>query len=275
MAEKFGEIIYLAPQTCSKPWERSITSKQELIKYLYTQPDAIIWSVKHDHRKDEVLSLLDHKKVYYSCCAYYRYNKYCDISLVDLPQRVSGNAVLWVKGKDPEYWYPSGQIKETDFLIVGPRGDKNELFFLTEMEKTEKEYTIEWIGGEAYRNSIQSKHRVSYTPFLSQYLMRETIPRAKIGIIISEHPAEGFPQTFLEMTMCGLPVIYLCKGLPNRVYYYNCFSITDKYQIAEKAEEILLHYNTIPDKMSYVARKYAIENYSLEKSYESILKGLE
>lgn len=271
-AERFGEIIYLAPQECiNKTWEKSIPDKNELIKYLYTQPDTIIWSVKHCLMKDEVLKLLDNKKVYYSCCSLNMYNKYCDISLVDLPERVSRNGVLWVKGKDPDYWKPNKR-KIFDFLIVGPRGDKNELFFLNEMQKTKREYTIQWIGGEAYKDQIQSKHEVLYTPFLTMEQMKESIPHSKIGVILSEHPAEGFPQTFLEMTMCGVPVIALSKGFANRVYNDNCYTIIDKCDIVNRAEDILEFWNI--EKVSVKVRKYAIENYSLEKSYESVLKGL-
>lgn len=270
-AEKFGEIIYLAPQALHEPWEKSIPDKEKLIKYLLTQPNAIIWSVKYDPMKDEVLKLLDNKKVYYSCCSYNMYNKNCDISLVDLPERVSRNGVLWVKGKDPDYWKPNKK-KLFDFLIVGPRGDKNELFFLNEMQKTKGTYTIQWIGGETYKDRIQSKHDVLYTPFLTMEQMRESIPHSKIGVILSEHPAEGFPQTFLEMTMCGVPVVYLFKGIPNRTCLDNCFGIIDKYDIANRVEDIMTCYSI--ERVSVRVRKYAIENYSLEKSYESILKGL-
>ncbi len=276
-AEKFGEIIYLAPQECAKPWEKSIPDKDQLIKYLNKQPNAIIWSIKFDPMKDEVLKLLDNKKVYYSCCSYYMYNKYCDISLVDLPERVSRNGVLWVKGKDPDYWQPNKR-KLFDFLIVGPRGDKNELFFLNEMQKTKREYSIQWIGGEAYKNRIQSKHEVLYTPFLTMGQMKETIPHSKIGVILSEHPAEGFPQTFLEMTMCGLAVLYLTKETFHPIYIENCWPILNKNLIAEQAEgliEFINQTNPVYTKDIYgTTRKYAIENYSLEKSYESILKGL-
>lgn len=269
-AQKFGEIIYLAPQECTKPWEKSIPDKEELIKYLLTQPNAIIWSVKHDPLKDEVLQLLEHRKVFYSCCAYNMYNKYCDISLVDLPERVSRNGVLWVKGKDPDYWQPNKR-KMFDFLIMGARGDKNELFFIEQMQNTKREYSILWIGGEAFKNRIQSKHEILYTPFLSMDQVRNNIPTAKIGVILSEHPAEGFPQSFLEMTMCGVPVIYLVKGWMNNVYYRNCWSIKDKANIVEVTEKVLHGYE---NDYSCLTRKYTIENYSLEKSYESILRGL-
>lgn len=273
-AKKYGEIIYLQPQNCYQDWEMSICSPDHVLEYLSAHPDSIVWSVKHDPEKDKILKLISNKKVYYSCCNRNMYNKHCDISLVDLPERVkgNGNAVLWVKGKDPDYWLPSNR-KWSDILLIGHRGDKNELFFLEKMKESKKEYDITWIGGIANKQLINTKHQVLYTPFLTMDKVRKTIPGSKIGIILSEHPCEGFPQTFLEMTMCGLPVVYLSKGLPNRVYSDNMYSIIDKNNVVDVVENLIKKVNDYPV-CSAKTRDYAIENYSIERSYESILKGL-
>jgi len=272
MAQTFGEIIYLAPQKISKKWEKCFISKKTLIDYLKSFPDAVIWSVKHDLNKDSVLNLIPNKKVYYSCCSYDMYNSKCDISLVDLPSRIKNNGKLWVKGKNPTYWKPSNN-KIYDLLIMGSRGDKNELFFLKNMQQTDKEYSILWIGGDKFRDKqINKKHQVCYTPFFSMEDVRKHIPLAKMGVILSEHPAEGFPQSFLEMTMCGVPVVYLFKGSPNRVYSGNFTGIVDKHIVSAVVEDKL---STWTMERSESVREYAKNNYSLEKSYESILFGLE
>jgi hypothetical protein len=269
-AKKYGEIIYLQPQTCYQDWEMSICNSDHLLEYLSAHPDSIVWSVKYDPEKDKVLGRISNKKVYYSCCNYNRYNDFCDISLVDLPERVQKNAVLWVKGKDPEYWLPN-ESKWSDILLIGHRGDKNELWFLNKMRESKGVYDITWIGGKANKQLINTKHRVMYTPFLTMDKVRKTIPGSKIGVILSEHPAEGFPQSFLEMTMCGLPVVYLCKEFQHVPYYRNMYNISNKDNVVEVVESILAKYdNTIAD----ITRLSAIENYSLETSYESILEGL-
>lgn len=269
-AKKFGEIIYLAPQDCNSEYDKSINNLGTLTEYLLENPNAIVWSVKHCSFKDTVLSVIPNKKVYYSCCAYNTINPYCDISLVDRSDRLKKNARLWVKGKDHLYWQSSRE-KSYDFLIMGSRGDKNEEFFLFEMCGIDKGYSILWIGGEKYKGRIKSNHEINYTPFLSMNKVKNTIPIAKVGVILSEHPAEGFPQSFLEMTMCGLPVIYLSTGYENGIYTRNLIEIRDKKYISNVAKIVIEGWT---QQLSDNVREYAIANYSLEKSYESILNNL-
>ena len=87
--------------------------------------------------KDIILSKIQNKKVYYSCNSKNRYNSFCDVSLVDTQGRLKGvpNGHVWFKGKNPDYWYPSTK-KEYDYILVGGRGDKNELYFLNGIEKS-------------------------------------------------------------------------------------------------------------------------------------------
>lgn len=270
-AEKFGTIIYLAPQDCSSGYDESICDLGTLLQYLKQYPNSIVWSVKHDPKKDEVLKQIPNKKFYYSCCAHNTINQACDISLVDRYDRLKDNAKMWVKGKSPDYWTPE-KNKVYDFVIVGHRGDKNELFFLLEMCGVGQVCSILWIGGEKFKNKIDTHHEVYYTPFLSMEAVSYCIQLAKIGIILSEHPSEGFPQTFLEMTMSGVPVIYLSNNdQENRVYQKNYIKIKNKKQIALAAAHVLYEWT---QEISDETRKRAIENYSLEKSYESILEGL-
>lgn len=272
-AEKFGEIIYLCPQRISKPWEKCITKEIDLEYYLAPKHDVIIWSVKHDPRKDEVIKELYKRTVYYSCCAYNCINNNFNVSLVDIVKRIEGNGRLWVKGKDPDYW-KVGYLKLVDYLFIGTRGDKNEIYFINELTKKVKwERSILWIGGATHQGNInKTHHKVICTPFKSMSEVRDLIPTAKIGIILSELKAEGFPQSFLEMTMCGLPVIYLGPRNYNYFSSYGSFLLNSKHEAIETAENILESYNKLEDRKKYIdaIRNFAINNYSLEKSYESI-----
>ena len=47
-ARKFGEIIYMTPQKVSKPWEKSFTDMKKLTDYINSQPDAVVWFIKHE-----------------------------------------------------------------------------------------------------------------------------------------------------------------------------------------------------------------------------------
>jgi len=94
-AENFGEIIYLSPQKVYQEWEKSIYNPKELIRYLKSKPDYLVWAVKHDlHRDKTVLRHIKNKKIYYSCNAQNCINHYCDISLVDDKQRIKDNVKL-------------------------------------------------------------------------------------------------------------------------------------------------------------------------------------
>jgi len=282
-AKEFGEIIYLSKQNISESWEKWITKKDFLIDYLRMKkkknPDMVIWSIKHDVKKDEVLAEFDNT-VYYSCCAYHTNNKAAKISLVDTVERKkSPNQKLWVKGKDPIFWVPDYKFrKEYDFLLIGRRGDKNELFFIDKMKN--KKVKILWIGGQKFSSQIKKiiinkPIQVVTTKFLGLDEIVKEINKAKIGIILSEIPAEGFPQTFLEMNMCGLPVIMLEKFKIQKCYKQNCLTIYDKNDIMKKAEEFILIYNKNGKHlMVCTIRAHAKDDYSLKKSYKSILDGL-
>ena len=281
-ARKFGEIIYLCPQNTKETWDSDIgffnNDKARIVNKIRDwHPDSIVWSVKHDptHEKDELLEQLSNKKVYYSCCSLNTINEHCDISLVDTPGRIKDNAILWVKGKDPEYWKSQNNKKFYDYIFVGKRGDKNEVFFLNELtEKVKEKRTVVWVGGLKHKAKInKSHHDYILTPFLCKNSVREFIDQSKVGIILSEIPAEGFPQTFLEMTMMGVPVVYM--GPMNDKYFKidNCRIIKNKAE-SIKAAEVLSCSVMMGYPHSTFCRQHALENFSLEKSYESILKGL-
>jgi hypothetical protein len=276
MAKKFGEIIYLAKQGVNQSWERSYTGNLEMLANdINSQKNVVVWSVKHDKsgQKDTLLRMIKHPKVYYSCCSYNTINYNCDVSLVDTPQRLTGNAVLWVKGKDSEFWKPTGAPRLCDYVFVGRRGDKNEAYFINRLAKEVQEVRrIMWVGGEKHKGKIKKTHHtVICTPVLSPQGVINHLSVSKVGIILSEIPAEGFPQSFIEMVMVGLPVVYM--GPISKLYKRNDtleIIVENKGDSVAVAEHYLQQYALY----SFGVRDEARWRYSLEKSYESILKGL-
>ncbi|MHA1232626.1 MAG: glycosyltransferase [Candidatus Helarchaeota archaeon] len=269
-ARKFGHIVYLSPQDVSLPWEHSITKAKNVLKFISKYPKSIIWSVKHSSSKDEmILSKIKNKKVYYSCNSKNMYNKYCDISLVDTPKRVKKNGRLWFKGKDPDYWMPKKPKKEYDYLLIGKRADKNEIYFLRRLNDIQEKRRILWIGGKKHKKRAKSKHDLVCTEFITQEKVKDLIPMAKVGVLFTELKVEGFPQTFLEMTMCGVPVVYNEKGPGNKFYFHNdnCI-LCSKGELINSAEKLLKIFDAVK------CRRTAIQNYSIDKSYKRMRKCL-
>ena len=271
-AKKLGHIIYMSPQTVSKPWEHVILKPKNVIRFINKYPDAVVWSVKHDPKKDRlILSIIKNKKIYYSCNSKNRINNKCHISLVDTPGRTKSgkNAILWGKGKDPEYWKPLGQKKEFDYLLIGQRADKNEKYFLNKLNTIKDKRKILWIGGKKHKHKVNSIHDVVYTSFISQDEVRNNIGRAKVGILFTELRVEGFPQSFIEMAMCGVPVVYNINGPKNKFYFHDGNSLLcEKKSLIKHAERLLKNYDPVK------CREITIENCSIEKSYQRILKCL-
>ena len=271
-AKHYGSIVYVTPQTTKQSWERSIVNPQNIINYISQYPDAVVWSVKHGPVKDRrVLSKIKNKKVYYSCNSKNRNCKFADINLVDTPGRLKrpNKDKLWVKGKDPDYWKPQGQKKEFDYLLIGTRGDKNEIYFLKMLNSIKDKRKILWIGGKKHEQKISTNHHVVCTGFLSQDDVKNNIPKAKVGVLFTELKVEGFPQSFVEMTMCGLPVVYNVNGPRNAFYFHDGNSIlTAKKNIVKNAERLLKIYDPVK------CREVAIKHYSLDKAYGRILECL-
>lgn len=269
-ARNYGHIIYMCPQKVKLPWEHNILEAKNVVRFISKHPNAVVWSVKHSPRKNKlILSKIKNKKIYYSCNSNNRYNMTCDLSLVDTPKRVKKNAKVWFKGKDPDYWKPTQQKKKFDYLLIGQRADKNELYFLRNLNSVKKKRNILWIGGKKHQHRIVTKHNVVCTPFFPQDKVRDLISSAKVGILFTELKVEGFPQSFLEMTMSGVPVVYNKKGPTNEFYFHkdNCILCLKKDLIIS-AEKLLSTGDPVK------CRKTAIKNYSLDKSYERMLSCL-
>lgn len=262
-------IIYPRPQSNMKhAWEMSMPRGVGLVDYCKSHPDAVIWSVKKDKRKNVLLAQTPNFKVYYSSCANHGVQKIADISLVDTEARMRGRSAIHLKGKDPSFWKPIDQPKEYDYLLMGKRGDKNEIFFLKQLGKVKTPRSILWLGGikhkKTARKILAKHHSIKVTSMYGMTKVRDHISKAKVGILYSELAVEGFPQTFLEMTMCGVPVVY--GGPQNKYYFFPENSERPrKKHLVIAAEDLLTRYN------SKACRKRAVENYSIEKSIDRIL----
>ncbi len=260
-------IVYPRPQKMSFPWEVSLPEGKGLVELCHKNPDAVVWSVKKDKRKDQLLSKVSNFKVYYSTCARSRFNKTYDVSLVDTDGRVKKDprCSLHVKGKDPNFWKPVAEVKDFDYLIMGRRADKNEFYFIEQLNEIKEKRSILWLGGIKHKNRVKTHHNIKITPMLTPDKVRDQISRCRVGILFSEHPLEGFPQTFLEMTMCGVPVVY---GGPKNSHYFhpeNSILPPKKRLVVEAAEKLRISYNSIK------CRQRAVDNYSIQRSIDRIL----
>jgi hypothetical protein len=263
------QIYYLCPQ------EYAICLSPENAFDVLSRFDyhtTTILALKHDQKgnRDEILSRLPHKKLYYSCCAYNTINEACTFSLVDTDARMQKNSMLWFKGKDPAIYHSIPEnLKTFDYLLIGRRADKNELYFLQRLtEEVSQRRSVLWIGGSEHQSKIKTHHIVTTTGMMNMHDVAEHIPLARVGILFSEHPAEGFPQSFLEMTMAGVPVVYNHQAPMNHFYYRpgapNAV-MSMKFTLINDAETMLANRNPA------ACREFAIDNYSLQKSKEYLL----
>ena len=265
-AECAGSILYVSPQRVSKPWEKAMTKPRFILEYIKEHPDAAVFSVKTNPEKNQILKQIPNFTIHYSCNAQNSFNPYTDISLVDTPKRIiNDKCKLYVKGKNPDYWKPSGE-KEYDYLLMGRRDDKNQSYFLKRLNaEVQEKRRVLWIGGEAFKGKVNTHHEINYTPVYGPDVVKDWIPKAKIGILYSEIKTEGFPQTFLEMTMSGVPVVYGGpKGNPHYFFPENC-RMPEKKDLVATAEEFLKDHD------SDACRRIAVENYSIQKSVERML----
>lgn len=269
-AEKFGCIIYMSPQKTNMDWEYSITDPSDVIKFVNNHKDAIVLVLKHDPNRDKLItSKINNFKYYYSCNSRNMYNNTCNLSLVDTNDRLNDRSIVWFKGKDPDYWYHNDN-KKYDIAIIGRRADKNELYFLNMMNLSKfKNLNIVWIGGEKHKSKIKCGHNVFCTEFCGPDDVVKHLSMAKIGVNLSEHPSEGFPQSVLEMAMCGLPVVYNYDAPWNNFY-------DSPYILRSNKRDWLKSIDNCLDKWDLeVARKVrscAVKRFSLNRSYEFLVK---
>lgn len=274
-AKHFGIIVYLSPViNLRHDWELCITNPKELASFLRGRPDDIVWSIKHQLAKSRFLCTVPHFKLYYSCGSANVFDSACDRSLVDSEDRLTNeHCAIWFKGKDPEFWKPTAGKREFDYVLMGrDKPGKNQKLFISLLgREVRRARRVLWVGGRsalADGTVDLGSHSVVVTESLSPQGVRDHIGKAKVGILFTEFKGEGFPQSFLEMTMCGIPVVYR-RGAPINDYYvgeHNIRFADDKGSLIETAERLLA--NARPD----MCQQEAIMKYSLERSANHLLR---
>lgn len=260
-----GLIVYMTPQKRLKyDWEINLPHGKDVIDLCEQNPQAKVWSITYHISKNFILRSIPNFKIHYSCSAKHSYDNLCDVSLVDTVERiVESKHRLFFKGKDPDFWKSSSD-KKFDYVVCGIRNDKNQSYFINALNRVNDKRSILWIGGKAFASQIKSKHHVICTRPLGPKEVSELLPQAKIGILYSQIASEGFPQTLLEMTMCGVPVVY--NG-PKNYHYIHKDSVVmpkNKTDIVDRAESLLHNHD------SEKCRKIAVNHYSIDKTLDFI-----
>ena len=271
-AQHFGHIVYMLPvNNIQQPWEHVFPSGAGVAQFCHQFPDAIVWAVKLGNTtRDALLRRIRNRKLYYSGCARKLVNPCCDLSLVDTRQRLAkhpGKARLWIKGKDASFWAPStGPGPRTrqiyDYVVMGrPKSCQNQKLFVKHLARECKSTrTVLWIGGGEGRKQIGA-HQLVSTSMLPPQRVRELLNFARVGVVFTQCCDEGFPQTLLEMTMCGVPVVYSDDGPYNHVYFSPKSAVrTNKEQLVTTAERMLKAVDPV------ACWEYAKHNYSLDVS---------
>lgn len=268
-ARHYGTICYLSPVNGLRyPWERSFPSGAGAFEFCKSRPKAIVLALKHaDRGRDFLLTRLPNVCLYYSCGSKHVYNHHADISLVDTKSRIiNTKCKLWMKGKDPEFWKPIDVDREFDYALMGkPRQGKNQKEFINQLSALVKERrSILWIGGKGHVR-YNGHHRLEVTPMLPPERVRDALSRCKVGVLYTKWRGEGFPQSFLEMAMCGLPVLYSKAGPYNPAYFDDQLSsIGDNSNWIAEAEKLLSRADHV------ACRAKAVDMFSINKSFKVI-----
>lgn len=270
-AEKFGYIVYMTPvRRATRSWERVFPRGQGLVKFCDSFPGAIVWAVKKGNReKDALLNRISNKKIYYSCGASHSINHLCDISLVDTVGRLNKrgcNSRLWVKGKNSKFWSPAAVTKIYDYVVIGKsKPGKNQKLFINRLARECLiARSVLWIGAGkgSYKNGA---HTITCTSMVAPAVVRDLMRLAKVGVLFTQYKNEGFPQSFLELTMCGVPVVYSDTGPYNDAYFSSGNSvITGSKNLVSSSENLLRMVDSV------ACRNYAVSNYSLDVSFSNL-----
>lgn len=253
-------------------WMGCFPDGDGLVDYCCRYPDALVFSIKpSDKRKARLLQKLPHAKVYYSCGKRAGYDSSCDVSVVDDPARVTNDRTrLWVKGKDSVFWAPSPAERVYDYVMVGrtKKGKNYELFLDLLAKSDAPPRRVLWVAGPSPGVTRLGVHELEQIEYSSATIIRGLLSRSRVGILFTAYPDEGFPQVFLEMVMCGVPVVYRDKAPWQSCYDHPAICVrTGQDRLIASAESLLARADAA------ACRQVAESRFSLDKSVASLWKA--
>lgn len=256
-----------------RSYEAAVNDPDAIAEYCNAWPDAVVWSLKAwTPEKVALLQRIKNRKVHYSCGARNTFNPHCDVSLVDDPIRVSNKHMrLWIKGKDPQQWPLLSDTRVYDYLVLGRNkpGKNQKLFYSMIFDSVASPRSVLWVGGSDVEEEIPAGiHKLHLVPFAKSVDLPSYFAKCKVGGLFTEWHDEGFPQSYLEMAMCGLPVVYNAAAPWSTSYESPAIScrVTRK-NLVEQAE----HLRNNADHAK--CRAAAVAQFSLERSIASIIEA--
>jgi len=172
----------------------------------------------------------------------------------DIPNKIYSNTrdyILWVARL--ENW------KQPEIFLNLAKKFPKEKFIMIAPSLSDKHYSNKIRSIAEKMKNLQSIPSVPFSEINSYF--------AKAKIFINTSTFEGFPNTFVQATMYGTPIISLNVNPVNFLNKYNCGycangDIDKLHQFTQK----LLTDNKTWKQMSSNARKYAKENHDIKKN---------
>mgnify|MGYP001560454314 FL=1 len=164
--------------------------------------------------------------------------------------------VLWVsrcdKLKNPELFLDLAKyFKNKSFVMICPESSDKEFF-----------YNI--------REKVSHIKNLKFISFVKFNDINKYFINSRIFVNTSDY--EGFPQTFIQATMNGTPIISLNVNPNNFLDKYKCgFCANGDLELMKKQISKLLGDRKLWAEMSNNAYKYAKENHDLKKNVNKLL----
>lgn len=273
-ARRFGTIVYPFPMAPTQAYERSAPDLDTFVSFMASKPDAVLWVIKAGSpQRDAWIRAVACPKLYYSCCASDLAHESCDFSLVDTVKRarVHPTCRVWVKGKDADLWQPQGEERVYDYVLIGrDKPGKNQKLFLRHLsDELQTSRRVVWVGGSRSTRAYSERwgaHVVDFLPMSGPAQVRRCLSSSRVGILFTKYRNEGFPQSFLELAMCGTPVVYSVHGPYNSSYFHDSIArVTNERGLVTTAE-------TLRERADAAAcRMEAIRRFELEISYQCLM----